>query len=233
MAIVRADMADETKLHKQITDPSKNWVQDILDFENYKDYNAYTKNFKYEPTEFMSLFVAAVLQKLIYEKQQTTKYEIEDNVEVGFTTSLYLETIKMMYFDNRSNLRELKYQTVEPVEYFQGVKVHKEGDPANDGNFKYETHTVLNKPIYHSTKIYQKQHKDHPNKWIYDFDRTHKKFLEAFILFANVIDVEHEQMVWLMLKEAERKLEQQEFKNSIKKSIENEPTRPKPRTIID
>ena len=188
---------------KQLTDPNKVWVNDILSFDNYDDYIAYTKNFDYYETSSLKMFLTNVLNQLICNHENPLYYEIEKNVEISFGTTLEFEKIHFCYVDSRNSQKEITYHTVKSPDPYTFPKIRKEGDPATSTYVEYDSHTILNKPIYHYCEIKYYYEK---NKKILDQNKTFKLLLDSFIVFANVIDIEHKQMVWLMLKEGERKL---------------------------
>lgn len=201
MGLHTGNASNTLPYENQYKGTDKSFVDEILDFEHYQDLVNYTKNFDYEKTEFLKDFLFVIYNDFFYKSGDITTIKIEENVELSFTLSQSCYLITMTYVDNRTG-RVVEYVT--PKE-FVPVKVNKEADPALSTFVNTENHIILNKPIYHKFETKNKYNK-RGDKYI-DFDKTFEKFVDKFIVFANVIDKEHNEMTWLMMKKEKEKLD--------------------------
>ena len=99
------------------------------------------------------MFLTNVLNQLICNHENPLYYEIEKNVEISFGTTLEFEKIHFCYVDSRNSQKEITYHTVKSPDPYTFPKIRKEGDPATSTYVEYDSHTILNKPIYHYCEI--------------------------------------------------------------------------------
>ena len=186
----------------------KTWVSDIINFDDYEKYVEYTKDFDWEETIFLYEFLFETLKYLMTHSGDPLKITLEENVILNFQLNLTQQTIVMSYYDERMG-RIVEFETIKE----SPIKKYYVPTPDSSSTTYVETekHRFLNKPIHHNSKLKFSETGTH-----YDFDETTKSFVKEFILFANVIDKEHKEMIWLM--------EQKERENRL-------PKPPKPRII--
>jgi len=200
---------------------TKTWVSEIINFDDYEQYVEYTKDFDWKKSVFLYDFLFHALEYLMTHNGNPLKIKIEDHVTLMFQLNFVDQTIVMSYYDERAPLL-VEYNTIKDTITSNRKYSIQPYDSASTTYVETEKHRVINKPILHKTKLILSKSGTH-----YDFDETTKKFADEFIVFANVIDKEHEEMCWLM----EQK--ERESKNRLPR-YENPPPpppRPKPRII--
>lgn len=173
------------------------FVGDILKhFSDIEEISEYLSYFDYERTEFVLNFLQNVFYNLFVEGgNDKFEVEIEKGVKLIFTHNYPNQEIIMAHYDQRI-LPIAKYCEYEPRveptfedEYEGFLQSMCAGAPTLR---TIKEICVYNKPILHSVKIKFKIEK---YKEVLDIERTFKNFVHEFIIFANIIDIEHEDVL--------------------------------------
>jgi len=194
-------------------------IKEYLNFPTAESYMEYTKDFDYEETEFINLFLNRILLRMLLEDDEIV-LEMEKDVELRFIASKGYGGIITIYQDKRflpvCEYNEVDYDKVEH-------KLQTDYSSAGATYTPLKKYTILNKPIIQHTKFeWHKNSKGEKEK--INFNKTLVDFTEDFLTFANVIDKEHEELVNLGIKM------EQEKKNRLPKYKNPPPPPPRPKS---
>jgi hypothetical protein len=204
-------------------------VCEIMTFSSYEKYADYTRGFDWSKSDFIKTLMLVVIEKLLETPTQNDFFiQLEENVELHFGVNLSMQSIVMKYMDKRF-CSIVKFKTPKEKQ-----PIHYDPFTLSPTQVEFDDHTFYNRPISHHVLL-RKKTNDKREEFV-DVEETLSHLIDEFVVFSNVIDIEHEGVLWVAKKEEERK---RDYSDRSLRDFKYppppppKPLRPKPRTIID